>query len=298
MTLRIGMLALLFAAQALPDSEQEGKGFTVWGRFQGSANTIGLVSRLDGAAGYNFNRYLGVDGGVPVYFVRPSSDTSSALGTTARSGIGNVFGDVRLSIANPLVNYTSVLTGTAPTGDKDRGFSTGRPTIDWVNHFDRSFSRLTPFANIGLANTISDTPFFIRPFSSLGFVSQLEGGADYRIVRGVSVGGSAHKITPSGKQTVISRVVAAPRGASSGRGSSRGDGNRHGHEQPFETTFETVGTSDLARDHGFSGWVNLRPASYVSFEVGYSRSVPFALDTLFFGTSFNLRPLAHRIHGH
>src|SRR5262249_28390263 len=159
----------------------------------------------------------------------------------------------------------------------------------------RSFSRLTPFANIGFANTISDTPFFIRPFSSLGFVNQLEGGADYKLLRGVSVGGSAYKITPSGRQTLISRVVQAPRGAS---GPGRGASDRHGHEQPFETTHETVGTSNVARDHGFSGWVNLSPASYVSFEVGYSRSVPFAFDTLFFGTTFNLRPLARRVHGH
>src|SRR5713226_7292045 len=96
MTLRTAVLAaLLFASQALPDSEQEGKGFTVWGRFQGSANTIGLVTRLDGAAGYNFNRYFGVDAGVPIYFVRPSSATTSTFGTSARSGIGNVFADVR-----------------------------------------------------------------------------------------------------------------------------------------------------------------------------------------------------------
>src|SRR6185436_6359611 len=97
-----------------------------------------------------------------VYFVNKSS---TATGTTGSSGVGNgnVYGGFRLWLDSPAVNYVSNLVVTAPTGDKDRGFSTGRVTADWTNSFSRKFSSITPFADAGIANTISDTSFFVRP---------------------------------------------------------------------------------------------------------------------------------------
>ena len=53
-----------------------------------------------------------------------------------------------------MLNYSSTLEGTAPTGDKAAGFSTGRTTVDWTNRFSHTFSAVTPFASAGLANTV------------------------------------------------------------------------------------------------------------------------------------------------
>src|SRR5947207_3442844 len=76
-------------------AESEGsRGFTLYERFQGSSSTLGLVTRLDTSLGYNFNRYFGVDAGIPVYFVRPSGATASAVGTTAGNGIGNAYAEL------------------------------------------------------------------------------------------------------------------------------------------------------------------------------------------------------------
>ena len=64
---------LILLASGAAAAESEGsQGFTLYERFQGSSNTLGLVTRLDTSIGYNFNRHFGVDAGIPVYFVRPS----------------------------------------------------------------------------------------------------------------------------------------------------------------------------------------------------------------------------------
>ncbi len=216
MTSRICFLVVVCATGAFAEEAGSGRGFVFSERFQGSANAVGLVTRLDSSVGYNFNRHLGVDVGLPVYFIRPSDSVAASLGT-ARSGIGNVYADVRVQAPSPILNFTSVLTGAAPTGDKTSGFSTGRPTIDWTNLVDHSFGRLTPFGSVGVANTVSDTPFLIRPFTSLGLVGHFEGGAQYRVARAAGVGASVYSIVPSGRQTIISRVVHTP-AAASGRG--------------------------------------------------------------------------------
>jgi hypothetical protein len=217
---RWGLLVTLVLSQAAVAAEtgEDGNGFLLNERIQGSASTLGLITKFDTSAGYQFNRYLAVEAGLPVYFVNPSSSFSQATGTQAATGIGNVYADVRLSLENPLVNYTSLATVAAPTGDKATGFSTGHVTYDWSNLFDRSFGHVTPFVNLGIANTITDTPFFIRPFSSFGFVTHVEGGASYRLFRRLSVGASVYAIEPSGQQTVVSKLIPGKNaGGNSGR---------------------------------------------------------------------------------
>lgn len=266
--------ASLFAAA---ESDESTRGFTFSERFQGSVNTLGAVNELDSNIGYNFNTHLGVDGGLPVYFVRPSSATTSTTGMTSSNGIGNAYGQVRLTFANPLVNFESSLTGTAPTGDKTAGFSTGHATADWSNYFDHSFSRLTPFGDVGIANSVSDTMFFIRPYTTYGFVTHMEGGAKYRLAPMLSVGASLYEIAPSGQQTVISRVVKAQSQSSS----------RQSHGA-FETANQTTGSSNIAADHGFSAWVQVRPLKTINLFAAYTRSTQYSLDTLSFGVSFNV----------
>jgi hypothetical protein len=59
----------------------------------------------------------------------------------------------------------------------------------------------------------------------------------------------------------------------------------------FENPGETVGTADITRDHGFSAWVGANPSKYVELELGYSRSMDYSLDSVFFGITFNLGSL-------
>ena len=271
----------------LAQSEGDNNGFLFNETIQGSSSSLGMITKLDTAVGYQFNHHFAVEGGLPVYFVNPSSSTFAVTGTTAQGGIGNAYVDLRLTLLNPAVNYVSLATVAAPTGDKSSGFSTGHVTYDWSNLFDHSFGRLTPFVNLGIANTITDTPFFVRPFTSYGFVTHVEGGASYKVWRLVSVGASVYGIEPAGQQTVFSKLISSKSGNS-------GTGTGGGHHRVFETASETAGTAAIARDHGFSAWFSVRPWRYAAFEIGYSRSVDYALDNLFFGVNFNLGPLIRR----
>src|SRR5579864_8437109 len=52
--------------------------------FDGSTNSEGQVMSLDSTVGYVFSRHFGVNAGIPVYFVRGTSTTSTG-GTTTTS---------------------------------------------------------------------------------------------------------------------------------------------------------------------------------------------------------------------
>lgn len=270
---------LIVVGCALPAHADNERGWSFAGRFQGSSNSSGAVLKANPSLGYTFNRHVQTYVGLPYYFVNHSSNASM-------SGIGNAYVGARLRLDNPAVNYTSRLELSAPTGDKDRGFSTGRVTVDWSNYFSRRFDSVTPFGSVGLANTISDTSFFVRPFSSLGAVANFEGGATVDLNRVVSVGGSAYAVRASGEQRIISRIVE--RRAPSNSGSSRGRGQSGRKERVFETTKETVVPANIANDHGFSTWLELNTESNVYFEVGYSRSVPYDFNSIFFGIGFRV----------
>ncbi len=270
------------AAQTIPTGRAPGgekgqeKGLTWHESFEGSSSRDGQVMDLNSSFGYNFNRFFGWDVGLPVFFLRQSSRTT---GTATRSvnGIGNLYTDVRLNLHNPLLNYSSTITVAAPTGDTSKGLSTGRTTVDWDNRVARGFGRLTPFLDVGVGNSISDTRFFRRPFITLGPVAHFEGGVDIGILKLLTFTASAYDIQPWGTQRVFSRVQTTTTTTTRGR--------------VFETSRETLGTADLTRDHGFTGGLSLNLFKYVVLDAGYTRSIRFGLDTVSFGIGLDLSPL-------
>ena len=287
--LRCAVLITL-AGWRLFGQSTETSGFAFYERFQGSASSLGWVNQLDTSVGYNFGAHFSLDAGLPVYFIRPSSSTIAATGTSSGNGIGNVYAQLRLSEGGRIVNFASTLTGTAPTGDKKNGFSTGHATVDWSNYFEHSFSQLTPFFDVGIANAVSDTMFFIRPYTTYGVVTHVEGGARYRLVRGLSVGVSGFAIEPSGDQTVVSRLVERSGSRTTTGGSPTSGSRTSGSEESgvFQNTSVTRGTADIARDNRYSTWRQIDPATGANLYAGYTRSAHFALNTAFFGISFNL----------
>ena len=266
-------------------AEDEDRGLIFYERFLGSTNTLGNVFRLDTTVGYSFNKHFSVDGGLPLFFVRPSGTATALAGVTDTNGIGNAYIELRFTAPNPVINYACALTGAAPTGDKSRGLSTGRVTVDWSNRFDRSFSQLTPFGAIGFANTVSDTPLFVRPYTTLGFVTHLEGGSVYRAARFLDVGAGAYAIEPAGHQTIVSELVTQPTSTTAGSGKN---GSRNGHQGAFEITPVSVGSADLVRDNGFSLWGSAHLSKVLTLQAGYTRSVHYALNTVSCGIGVNL----------
>ena len=281
------VLLLATRAGATAFAQDSDRGFTSHLSFGGSSNNSGQIYRLNPSIGYKINKHFKVGAGIPVYFVRAST-TSLTAGFDSKSGIGNAYVDLQMAVNGPATYFSSTLRTAAPTGDKDNGFSTGRLTIDWTNYLEGTAGRVTPFGSVGFANTISDTHFFSRPFSSLGLVSNFEGGANFEISRPVSVGASGYAVVPYGQQKVFSKLL---RQRSSG--SAPGTTNR-GRGRVFENESVTIGDAEIDRDHGVSVWLDLSPSPYANFEVGYSRSVRYAFNTIFFSIRFNLRDLARR----
>ena len=275
------LLPVVFAitAAGLQAQNSESRGLTFAAGMQGSTNALGTVTRVDASAGYFFNRSWQIDFGVPFYSTFPSN-TTTAAGNPSVHGIGNVYTQIRFTKAHPKLNYVSTLTATAPTGDRDQGLSTGRVTVDWGNYFDHSFGRFTPFVEVGVANSVSDTTFFVRPYTTLGLITRGQAGARFRVTPWAALGASGYWIEPTGDQTVISRVVTH-----GGPGSL----NRLLHRPVFEQTTVTSGSSDIARDRGVSGFVLFGRNPGVNTYAGFTRSTHFHLNTVFFGVGYNLR---------
>lgn len=305
---RLTLCALALTAPLLAQSAQDSSpnGFVFGADVQGSASSIGTITKLDASAGYYFGRHLLTDVGVPYYFVFPSSSTTASTGAGSIEGVGNAYAQIALMFPNPAVNYVSTVTGTGPSGDRNKGLSTGHATVDWNNHFDRDFGRWTPFGEAGIANTVSDTTFFVRPFTTYGFVAHGQGGLRYRFARWLQAGAAGYVIEPYGRQTVVSRVVTEESLSSVASmtpvtlpstpvttpvGTLLG-GLLNAPSSPtavFETSTVTSGTAALARDSGVSTWLQLGKTPGLSLQVGFTRSRDYDLNTFFFGLGYILR---------
>lgn len=300
--MRLACTIVLVLGIVLPASAEQEGGWSFAGNFSGSSNSDGTVMKVAPMLGYNFTSHLQTYAGLPFYMVNLSSTATSTTTTTTTpttstsggfvSGIGNAFVGARLAVNSEAVNYSSTLELTGPTGDKSLGFSTGRVTADWTNRFSHRFDSFTPFGSLGLANTISDTNFFVRPFTSLGLVSHFEGGGALDISHNVRVNGSAYAIGAVGNQTIISKVVKRQLAASvssgttvtPGKASASAGANTNG---VFNTETETVVTAQVADDHGVSTWIGVSPGQG-DFYIGYSRSMHYDFNTLFFGMGFRI----------
>jgi hypothetical protein len=257
-------------SRAQVDSE---KGITWFESFQGTINSDSRIYKIDSSLGWDFNKHFGVFVGVPAYFANvPSSTITNGTTTTTsasftNSGIGNAYLGFTLKASSPKLYYGSAVTAYAPTGSAAKGFSTGRVGVDWTNRFEHTFHRLTPFFEGGLSNTVPDSAFLARPFTSLGAISHLEEGAEYQLTKHFYAGGSGYQIVPFGSQKVFSKL--------NGKGKGK---------NPFDTATVSTG-NDLTRENGFNTWVGLEPSSIVRLELGYTRSMTFDLSSF----AFNLR---------
>jgi hypothetical protein len=260
-----------------PSQEPEARGVVAFEQLQASSSPLGAVFILDTNLGYAFTPHLTGDVGIPVFFIRsPFSKVSNKDWRWTTWLLGEPYLDVRYTTKSHGVSLTSILTGTIPVSSPERIFSTGRFGVDWFNHVEKGFKGLTPFVNFGAANGtvnrfVMPRPYSVaRPYQTLGFMSDFEGGASYRFKSGFAIGASAYALVPGGPQKVFSRLVA-PDFALAGNG----DHNRY-----FDSAFEIAGSSDVARDNGFSGWIELTRLKHMNLQIGYTHSIHYALDTV------------------
>lgn len=286
-TLAAALLVLAFStavAQSTssqkPDDE---RGLVSFSEFGGSFDSTGHVVKLDTSVGYNINSHFGADFGVPFYFAGGSTTTTAGKSSYSATGIGAPYIAFRGMYKDDSFRYASRFVLFLPKGDATTGLSTGQTSIDWTNHFENSFGRVTPFGEIGVANTVGDTARYNRPYISYGNNLHMEGGASFDVVDKVSVGGSAYDIFPWGTQTIYSRAV--PKGSLDLPSQAKGKG-------AFLQNSYFQGPADSAKDDGGTLWIDYSPAPYATAEFAFTRSFAFELNTFSVGLRINIGYLA------
>lgn len=284
----VGGVCLAQAPAASGPAPKEGNyhGMTLNTSFNGSFDTGSKVFDWTTSTGYIFNQHFSVNAGVPFLFVRGTTATGT---TTSSNGVGDAYGQFVLAFKNPVVNYGSSFTFGLPTGDSSKGLSTGRVTFDWSNAFAKEIGRFTPFVNLGGGNSLMDTKYWHRPFLTLGPVAHFEAGSGLDLGHSITFSASAYDVAPWGTQKVYSRTVTKSGGGSGGS-------TKHG--RVYQGSALTKGDSSIDRDNGYNADLDFNPVKYVDFDLAYSHSVHYQLDTVSFGITFNLTPLIAKRQSH
>jgi hypothetical protein len=288
------------AGRQAGEGPSEIKGFNEYENFRGMVNSFGSLLKLDSTLGYDFNRHVGVFAGLPLYFANDSSGTPGQT-RVHDAGAGDAYFGVEAYAPLQAINYSTTLTVSAPTGSVSKGFSPGKPTIDWNNRFRHRFGRLTPFVAAGLGNTVPDSELVTRNFISLGRVAHFEEGADFQIARHVYLGSSVYQIVPFGNQQVFNRfdtVVAQDGKQGPGGSGGQEGGPAPGQPPPGNTGLPSASGNDLTREHGVDAWLGFEPTRVLRLELGYSRSVTFALNSFSFNVGLNVGKLLHSQQPH
>ena len=253
------------------------KGFDIYEEFRGSVSNQGQFLVLDNNIGYDFNRFIGFDVGIPVYF---NHLTPPLQGQPRgwQQQLGDPYADMRLSFNNRVINYDTAITVAVPyyeTGSFD-GSNLG---VDWFNHFDKPIGPVTPFFNAGVANGILNTQLLSQPyrlvdtFRTLGFIADGEAGLDVHLYRALGVGGSFYEVIPSGTQKAFL------------------------NGQPVTNTFlfptAANALAQATNDHGYSAWLRIIPTRFLYFEAGYVHSIEFNDDAATLTVGFDLRSMFH-----
>jgi hypothetical protein len=241
----------------------EQQGFTWTEIYEGSGNSDGFITDINSTVGYIFGKHFSVDMGVPYLFIEPST---SKTGTTSASGLGNPYLGLRYSAKGSALDFSTSLNSAIPTASTTEGLSTGHVTVDWSNHFAHGFDPFTPFVDLGLGNSISDTRFLHRPYLSYGDVAHFEGGSELDLGDKFGVTASGYYILPWGPQQIF----------------LRGSKNTSG---------PTKGSTSLTRDYGIDLGLDYNLTRSLDLSTGYSRSVYSVLNTFSFGVEVNVASL-------
>jgi hypothetical protein len=269
------------AGSGPPPKEAQVTGITLNTAFNGSADSDSSVYDWTTTTGYMFNKHFSANVGVPILVVRGTTSTGT---TTSNSGLGNIFGQVQFADKNPVLNFGSVATVALPTGDSSKGLSTGRVTFDWTNQVAKELGRFTPFLSAGVANSIFDSSYRHKPYTTLGTLAHFEAGTSFDLGRSLTISASTYDIAPWGTQKVYSRVI--------GKGAGGAQAAKHG--RVYLDNAVTSGGSSIDSDNGFNADLDFNPWKYVDFDFGFSHSVHYQLNTFSFGVGFNLSSLMRR----
>src|SRR5215469_12477010 len=261
------LLAVSALSQAMPHAAGKGsveqQGLTWMETYEGSSNSDGLVTDLNSTVGYIFGKHVAMNMGVPYLFIVPST---SKTGATSAYGVGNPYLGLRYSAKGSALDFSTSLNSAIPTASTKKGLSTGHVTVNWSNHFGHGFDPFTPFLDFGLGNSIPDTRFLHRAYTSYGTLAHFEGGSELDLGDKFSVTASGYYILPWGSQQIFLR------------------GSKN-------SSSPTKGGVSLTRDDGINLGTDYNLTRSLDLSAGYSRSVYSSLNTFSFGMEVNVGTL-------
>jgi len=254
---------------------------------QGAGNyfNMGAVATYDFDLGYRFNPHLSVDLGLPLMTTRTAYSVISTKDWRYTTIISAPYIDVRYDTRHNGNNITSILTGAAGF-NMVKTYSNGRMTADLFNHIDHPYQisnfpvLFAPFMNLGGGTGTVDQQLMLRPFQmsrpyeTLGYLGYGEAGGNFTFFKHYTLGGSAYGLAPAGPQKVYSRIVAPD-------SLLGGDGHHNRYwDQYFETGGQLFniyggGASRIARDNGYSAWLQITRYKNITVDLAFSHSVHY-----------------------
>jgi hypothetical protein len=304
-----------------PDRTTDESGLLSYVDFNGNTNDTGHIFTTGFSAGYQFNRHVSVDAYVPFYYVSASTETTDANGitqstTTTDSGLGDPSFSLMLRLPNRILNYKTRVTTWVPVADVNSGFTSGSVLVDWTSHLSRPVGRWLPYGQIGMGNTVAESPLFLLPYTAQGFNARFEAGSNIMLTKIFAAGASFYYVLPSGSQTIYSRefhgygmgsggngagaaAMSYGQGSGSGGGTGSGgsgqNGGGNGNRYGFMTQQVTEG-EDITRDNGLGTWLTADLPHGIDLQIGFNRSFGYDLNTVSFGVGFD--PLRAFNRGH
>ena len=285
-------------ATAAPGAEEQAPtvGPTAFVEIQGARSSLGVITLLDINLGYQLTDHWSGDIGLPIYYYRSPHSLVTTHDWETDTLLGEPYLDIRYSNTFSGLKFESIMTGTAPpSSGPERTFTTGRFGVDWFNHLEptKGIKNVKPFLNFGAASQTTSRyhmprPYSIgRPYQTLGFMGDFEGGITYRFLKDYEVGGSFYALVPGGQQKMFSRIVLPGSGVV-------GDG---AHYRYFDATYETIGPSSIAKDNGYSAWADVYHFKNATIQVGYTHSVHYHYDSASVSLKLNATELMREITG-
>jgi len=291
--------------KATESSNTETPGPTAFVQLGGNYFNMGVVVTYDFNLGYRFTPKISADVGVPLITTRTPYSIVSTKDWRYTTILGAPYIDVRYDTKHGGTNITSMLTGSAGF-NMVKTYSTGRFVVDWFNHFDHPYQILsydaffTPFLNFGggtgtVDHQVIPRPFDMsRPYETLGFLGYGEVGGDFTVLKHYKLGGSAYGLAPAGPQKVYSRIVAPD-------SLLGGDGHHNRYwDQYFETGGQLVNTygggpSRIARDNGYSAWLQVTRFKNITVDLAFTHSVHYAYDSSYVIIRYNFTGLLRNL---
>lgn len=159
---------------------------------------------------YTFNNTFFMDASIPIYFYRLAESKAAhpnpnARLVTQRGELGDALFSLHALFEPEKFSYETILSFTAPTGDKSYGLTTGRVTFDINNRFSHNFRHLTPSLEIGAGDSATLVNRQVnKTYTSLGPLAHFQLGLAQNLSHWAAFETDLYEQLPLGDQKIYS----------------------------------------------------------------------------------------------